>query len=218
MLKNNRQPPPSLVQDQMNHPDMPTMPTALREATQQLSAAQLQVQQIVDHSFENREDERLRKIETLSKSPDPIHRRQAGVLQQLRAKEVKARMFAKLKALRTRGTRNGVTRLEIPVHPDADPKTCTEWRLVDIPNEVLSQLQRRNQIHFGKAHGTPFTVPPMSSDFGFTGVTPSSDDVLKGTYVLDDEISNEDESLRLLFQHLQQTEEIAALNHRPTIS
>ena len=218
LLKNNRQPPPSLVQDQMNHPDMPLMPTVLREATKQLREAQLQVQQIVNHSFETREDERLRKIETLSKSSDPSHRRQAGVLQQLRAKEVKARMFAKLKALRTRGTRNGVTRLEIPVHPDADPKTCTEWRLVDIPNEVLSQLQRRNQLHFGKAHGTPFTVPPLSSDFGFTGVTTSSDDVLKGKYVLDDEISNEDESLRLLFQHLQQTDEIAALNHRPTIS
>ena len=200
LLKNNRQPPPSLVQDQMNHPDMPIMPTALRAATKQLREAQLQVQQIVDHRFENREDERLRKIETLSKSLDPSHRRQAGVLQQLRAKEVKARMFAKLKALvRTRGTRNGVTHLEIPVHPDANPKTCTEWRLVDIPNEVLSQLQRHNQLHFGKAHGTPFTVPPLSSDFGFTGVTPSSDDVLKGMYVLDDEISNKDESLRLFF-------------------
>jgi hypothetical protein len=60
-------------------------------------------------------------------------------------------------------------RLEIPLRPDTDPKQCNDWQIIDVPSEIVNQLKKRNQLHFGQAHGTPFTVPPLLDQLGFTG-------------------------------------------------
>ena len=91
-------------------------------------------------------------------------------------------MMATIRGARTKGQRKGVTSIEIPVHPESDPKTCTEWRVIDVPSEVVGHLQRRNRIHFGQAHGTPFTIPPLSTDLGFCGDLRGTDDILNGRY------------------------------------
>eukprot|EP00957_Ditylum_brightwellii_P091364 6956460-Ditylum_brightwellii.AAC.1 len=43
-----------------------------------------------------------------------------------------------------------------------NPKTANSWRTVGTPKEVAFYLKLRNQLHFGQAKGTPFTVPPLS--------------------------------------------------------
>jgi hypothetical protein len=108
------------------------------------------------------------------------------------------------------------TRIEIPVHPEQDPKQCTEWQLVDIPSEFLHHLQQRNQKHFSQAFGTPFTVPSLITEFGFTGTGESVEQLLSGTYNPPAEFENP--SVCLLLEHLRKTEEMAALTSRPTIS
>jgi hypothetical protein len=82
----------------------------------------------------------------------------SSILKQLiKAEDIKA-MYAKLRAIRKNQTRQGIAKLEVPVNPDDDPKTCRNWRTVDLPDEILTLLQQRNQAHFGRAEGTPFTV------------------------------------------------------------
>ena len=73
-------------------------------------------------------------------------------------------------------------RIEVPAQDNQDPKQCQEWRSIDIPTEVLAHLQTRNRKHFGQAHGTLFTIPPLSDDFGYCGDTLEADALLEGRY------------------------------------
>jgi hypothetical protein len=123
-------------------------------------------------------------------------------------------MMIKLRAARLSGQRKGVTSVEIPVHPDSDPKTCTEWQTIDVPSEVVEHLQKRNRTHFGQAHGTPFTVPPLSSDLGFCGDTSGTDNILNGRY----DASGLHANVKLLLTHLKHVEAIIQEPTFPTIS
>jgi hypothetical protein len=49
-------------------------------------------------------------------------------------------------------------------------------------NELDEKLHQRNRLHFAQAHGTPFTIPPMSTNLSFSGVTPFGTAVLQGDY------------------------------------
>jgi len=80
-------------------------------------------------------------------------------------------------------SQKGITRLEVPMDDNENPKTCTNWRTLDVPTDILDALLRRNRTHFGQADGTPFTKPPLSHSFHFDGVTgPDVQNVLLGMY------------------------------------
>ncbi len=135
-------------------------------------------------------------------------------LPRLRKAEDVKHLSAKLRQLHNPNTRKGLTRIEIPVIPVEDPKTCVHWRQIDVPTEVLHHLQQRNRNHFGQAHGTPFTVPPLSVALGFGGHGPASASMLDGTY----DSSQLDANVALLVRRLKQTTDMAALQTHPTIS
>jgi hypothetical protein len=99
----------------------------------------------------------------------------------IKAEDIKS-MYAKIRAIRKQNNKQGITTLEVPVTPTNDPKTCTQWQTVDLPEEILDLLQQRNQSHFGQANGTPFTVGTMKQDFDFEGATHTSELVLEGEY------------------------------------
>jgi hypothetical protein len=102
--------------------------------------------------------------------------------------------------------KQGATQLEIPKHhPEEDPKNCTEWQIIDIPTVIFKQVLKRNQKHFGQAHGTPFTVSPLSNALQFTGEGPGTMDILSGAWE-DSELSD---SIQQLIQHLQVTDNMA---------
>jgi hypothetical protein len=124
-------------------------------------------------------------------------------------------LFQKLQLARQSGQKNGVVgTIEIPLHADDDPKSCSQWTQVDVPTEVVRHLQERNRQHFGQAHGTPFTIPPLSEHLGFIGSSDAQEQMLKGTF----DISTYSPSDQLLLIHLHQTHKMAADAARPTIS
>ncbi len=123
-------------------------------------------------------------------------------------------IVSNIKNVRTSNAQKGVVRLEIPLHPEVDPKSCTEWTTVDVPEEIVRCLQQRNRIHFTQAHGTPFTVPLLSDHLGFCGDGVQSDHILNGTH----DLSSYSDSVRLLLRHMQYTQEMAEDTSRPTIS
>ncbi|KAI2512752.1 hypothetical protein MHU86_1540 [Fragilaria crotonensis] len=193
--------------------EFPTSMT-LQECTAQLRQAKADVRQIVKESYSRRDAERTQKIKDLETSALASDHTSAKRLRRLRKAEDVKELFSKLRKLRNPGTRQGITRIEIPDIPGADPKTCIHWRQIDVPTEVLQHLQQRNRDHFGQAHGTPFTVPPLSGDLGFCGDGHASASILDGTY----DCSQLESNVRLLVQHLKQTAEMAALQTHPTIS
>ena len=190
------------------------IPTTVHECSMRLREANRSVEEKVKASFVNREQERRDSIAALAKSPFPADKAQAQKLRQIQKAEDLDQLFKKLKAVRKTDMRKGVTRIEIPIHPTTDPKTCTEWRQIDVPTEILQHLQTRNRTHFGQAHGSPFTVAPLLDQLGFRGDGDAADNILRGRY----DATGLDDNVALLIQHLQQSEAMEALETRPTIS
>jgi hypothetical protein len=137
----------------------------------------------------------------------------AALLRRLRRAELIKRLFDKLKTLRARGHQSGVTRIEIPLHPSEDPKTCDDWQTIDVPDEIVHHIQARNRKHFGQAHGTPFTCEPLKTEMGFCGDGPGSEALLQGQY----HSHPLSPQIQLLLHHLKLTDEMAQLCSFPTI-
>ena len=65
-----------------------------------------------------------------------------------------------------------------------DPKTATDWRSVQCPQEIQFLLRLRNQRHFGQAQtdDTPFTRPPLSEQLNWSASTGTAELILQGQY------------------------------------
>jgi hypothetical protein len=194
-----------------------TWPFSQGRATcqQYLNEARSEVATIVNDSFGQCDQDFRQRIAELEASDKPKDRKHANVLRQMIQKERKRQMFRELKALRNTGGAAGVTRIEIPAHPDVDPKECTEWRSIDIPSEVLEHLQTRNRQHFGQARDTPFASPPLSEDFGYCANTIEAQALLDGHYSTD-QVDNP--TVQLFLDHMHQIQTLADQKLSPTIA
>eukprot|EP00957_Ditylum_brightwellii_P156295 11896259-Ditylum_brightwellii.AAC.2 len=77
--------------------------------------------------------------------------------------------------------------------PDADidtstvtqfdnPKEATYWKTVETPKEIATYLKLQSWLHFEQAHGTPFTVPPLSIKVDWAANSIILELVLEGEY------------------------------------
>ena len=107
-------------------------------------------------------------------------------------------MFKKIRFLRKDKSQGGLNRLEVPMDEAEDPKKCTKRRAVDMPDEIVDLLRKRNQKYFGQAQGTPFT-PPLSEHTDFTASTASAEMILERDY----DSSELDLITELLIKHLK---------------
>jgi hypothetical protein len=189
------------------------VPNTYKECSSLLRTAKLEVRDIVSQSFERRDNERRQRLQGLDASANAHDKATAVRLRKIQKAEDLNQLFRKLRAAQISGIRQGVTRVEIPKHSEEDPKTCTEWIQIDVPTDVLRLLQERNRAHFGQAHGTPFTVPPLSEHLGFRGDGTYGQQILSGKY----DMSECKEDVQLLLQHLKQVDEVHQLPSRPTI-
>ena len=123
-------------------------PTNKQECVQQLRNARREVRKIVKESYARREEEQQAKINELEASRRLDDQAQAKIIRRMKRAEALKRLFETLNRARQSSVRQGVTRLEIPKHPHDDPNNCTEWQLIDIPTEIVANLQRRNRQHF----------------------------------------------------------------------
>ena len=124
-----------------------TCSLALREAKKMVS-------DLVRDSVERRDEERNRKIKSLELAGDAADKTHAQYLRKIKKAEDIKNLFRKLKYVRKKQDRTGVTRVEIPRQDGTDPKTCIDWVQIDVPaSDVLRHLQQRNRTHFGQASG-----------------------------------------------------------------
>ncbi len=176
--------------------------------------ARREVQTIIKESFARREEEQQAKIQELEASSSRSDQSQAKIIRRIKRAEALKRLFETVNRARNSNVRQGVTRLEIPKHPQDDPKNCTDWQIVDIPTEIVEHLQKRNRQHFGQEHGTPFTIPPLSDVLPFTGDGQGANDILSGVWD-HPELSD---SVRILLQHLQVTEDMESTPSNAAVS
>ena len=190
------------------------LPDTIAGCSSVLRQAKKAVAEIVASSTERRDQELQRRIHDLEQSASLHDRNVTLILRRLKRAEALTQLFRKLRYVRGVAKRQGVTRLEIPLHPGDDPKACTEWRQIDVPTEVVTLLQDRNRKHFDQAKGTPFTVAPLAEQVGFTGTGVYCDQLLQCTY----DSTEHEPSVRLLLKHLQQVHQMEAAATRPTIT
>ena len=186
-----------------------------QQCSQQLRKARREVNVLVAESFTKRaieQQERITKYEQSAKASD---KNRAAILKRIVRAEALKNLSEKIRRLRSPEVRQGITRIEIPAHPTDDPKSCEEWQIIDVPSEIVTHLQRRNRLHFGQAHGTPFTVAPLKDLLGFSGDSEHADNILLNG---SSDYPHLDENVKLLLDHLQITEEMATQRSYPTIT
>jgi len=72
-------------------------------------------------------------------------------------------------------TPGGLTHLLIPA-----PNSLDHWTTIPNTAEMEQHLLECSRTHFRKAHGTPFTIPPLSDLLGFDGLAPFGEQVTNG--------------------------------------
>ena len=192
-----------------------SLPNSKSQCNLMMRATQAEIDKIIADSYKKRDQELDEKIQELDQSMRKADKDHARLLRRLKRNEKVKRVCDKIIAARTKGQPHGVTRLEIPSTPSADPKTCIDWQTIDIPTEIVAHLQQRNCQHFSQAHGTPFTIDPLACDLGFCGDSPTADTILSGRYP---NCSEQSEHVNLLLQHLRITHEIASIESYPTVT
>jgi len=90
---------------------------------------------------------------------------------------------------------SGLTKLLVPVADQPDT-----WLTVTNSQEIDYHLLEHSQSHFGKAHGTPYTVSPLAKLLGYNGLTNFGKQVLHGTAPLNDLPINHHTKLLLTHQ------------------
>jgi hypothetical protein len=84
---------------------------------------------------------KIAELEALIRQAD---KDSAQRLRRIKRAEAIKRSFEMFNFFRNAGKRRGVTRLEIPEDPNDDPKICVAWRVIDVPTDIVEQLQIRN--------------------------------------------------------------------------
>jgi hypothetical protein len=97
-----------------------------------------------------------------------------------KAEEIK-QLFRKLNGIYKLLQRSGLNRILVP-DDDLPPLLSRQWRTIDVPDEVEKLLLARNHEHLGQAHGTPFTVKPLSQLIDWSAASSMLDLVLQGSY------------------------------------
>lgn len=73
--------------------------------------------------------------------------------------------------------------LEIPTNNGNPKDPNTTLCLIDNVEEMNEHLTKYNKIHFSQAQNTPFTIPPLSTNLGHSGLTPIGDSITDGQYL-----------------------------------
>lgn len=144
-------------------------PTTVPECSSKLRSAATELREIIRNHHDHRQQERATQIAALNATGLPRDKAKATVLRQLETAESISSVHRKIKLQMKKSVRESITRVEVPINPSDNPKTCTQWKVVDVPSDVLDVLQKRNRVHFGQAHGSPFPIDPLVGSFGYNG-------------------------------------------------
>ena len=181
------------------------IPDGIGDVKQQLTAAQTNLRQVRKEAANHRKSMLAENITSAKNQKDPIKQKAAD---RIAKAEAMKDLHAKLRFISSDGEPNqGLTRVEVPKDPNQDPKTCTDWMVVDTPEEITRFLLQRNKNHFGQAQGTPFTISPFNVQVDFGATTESCELMLSGDYTTEDA----DDLTALVVQHFQVVTEMDSL-------
>ena len=176
-----------------------TLPVDLAGAKAMLQQFESKLQSMCSQSENIRKDELTAKANMAEDQGDDV---KARAIRTINKSERHIQTWKTLKFMSNQGQTQQLDRIDIPsswLDSDAtigtsaileDPKQATNWTTVDDPIKIEHYLMLRNYQHFGQAHGTPFTIPPLSEWVDWTATSPASEAILIGTFTTDIGISD----------------------------
>jgi hypothetical protein len=158
-----------------------TLPDDLHSCRQGLHQSLLALRRLSAQAADERRKFLLTTIMAHEAADNPQNARSAKAARHIpKAEEIK-QLFRKLQGIYKSYQRNGLNRILVP-DDDLPPLISRQWRTIDVPDKVEGLLLARNREHFGQAHGTPFTIEPLSQLTDWGAASATSDLVLRGTF------------------------------------
>jgi hypothetical protein len=160
--------------------DLSSMSTS--DINVKLRAAQNNLREIKRRAAELRENHLMELLSiTKENGMDKQHERRLQIL--IRAHR-KQHAYKKIQYILKPNEKGGIASILVPKgsSPEAYPyvpDTVTEWTRIHEHDKLQEFIQQRNQTHFRQAHGTPFTVPPLS-DLDWSAQGPKAEQLLSG--------------------------------------
>jgi hypothetical protein len=121
---------------------------------------------LVNDSVKLRREYLLQRLKDLTEREE---KSRTTPLKQLLHREQTRSDFAYIKTVFKANKSKGIRYIEVP-----DPNNINRWIEISEPNEIIQYLLVRNALHFGQAQGTPFTIEPLASYFGYKGTNNNS--------------------------------------------
>lgn len=177
------------------------VPSNMQELKQQLLNARKEHKKLLHTAEESRKKHLEERLTAHASAGDEDKKK---ILKRIMKAEAIKAMYKKLRFLKKNSINEGMSMLLVPEDQQDDPNTCQNWKQVDMPRDIESCLFQRNRKHFGKAHGTPFTVEPLQTEINFEANTTTCELILDGTCEGDHE-----ELVNNLLKHLKTSENIA---------
>ena len=152
-------------------------PTTVAAALEELTKARRHKEDLREKADQFRQQEQMNAIGIA----EVTDREKARILRTIHKAEQRSRLYRRYRNIRG-GVKSQLTSIEVPEGNYDDIKQCQHWKTIVDPEQVSKTIIKRNQQHFGQAHGTPFTVSPLSDHMQFTSHTAEAAEVLCGVY------------------------------------
>jgi hypothetical protein len=184
---------------------MATIKRQLREAQKELRAIEKQANAL--------RDEHLRDLITKAEDnkADPSFQKR---LKEIKRSHERKTQFRKIRAILKPNTSAGLSYILVPkdFRPEQypyEPDEITEWEPIHEHERLQEFIQKRNIIHFGQAHGTPFTKPPLTR-LNWTAESIEAKEILQGSVPLT-LLSNNTHANRIL-QYIANREQLPEID------
>ena len=106
----------------------------------------------------------------------------AKIIKKIQRAEASKAVFQQCASARGLTKEGGLSFVDVPVDPQADPKRCTNWeRLVD-PQQVEQAIRDRLRKHFSQSKNCNLTSPPFDITMDFDAACDRAEQILTGTY------------------------------------
>jgi hypothetical protein len=157
-----------------------TLSDDLHSCRQGLQQSLLALRRLSAQAADERRKCLLTTIMAHEAADNPKNAQSANAARHTPKNEEIKQLFRKLQGIYKSYQRNALIRILVP-DDDLPPLIYRQWRTIDVPDKVESLLLGRNRGHFGQAHGTPFTIAPLSQLIDWGAASAASDLVLRGT-------------------------------------
>jgi hypothetical protein len=144
-----------------------------KQINSNLRQAQWELREIQKEATQLREDHLRELLEiTQDTKNDKVHEKRLQILIWAHKKQY---AYKKIQHILKPQQKSGLAHILVPEDstPESypyDPDTVKAWKMIHDHETLQRYLIERNKNHFGQAHGTPFTLPPLSKlDWGASG-------------------------------------------------